>query len=178
MILSMIRVFTSALLALVAFHSFANDCVKLDIYVKDRVSFDNTKDHPCGYIASQCLKSINFEDVRLEPILAFEISNDGRIIKKWPLPVDAQVYSVSGESIVVGYPNYEKQSNGWESPLFVQIKMNGSVLRHAPMLNTNLGGVECSKITSDNIVSSMYCRKYKDQDSGSIRFIAFPEVCT
>ena len=174
----MIRVFVLIFITLVSVHSLASDCVEVDLYVKDGASIENASEHPCGYVLTQCLRAIPLNDNRLEPVWAYEISQVGRVINKWPLPVDAQVYSVSGSSIEVGYPNYERHGNGWENPAFAQVKSNGSISRKPAVSIKKLNGIECSKITNDATVSLVCCRKYKDKNSGEIRIIAFPEVCT
>lgn len=94
------------------------------------------------------------------------------------MPVDAQVYSVSGSDIFVAFPNYDGFDNGWTQPILVKIGMNGSLKRLEKLSEQHLGVVECSKYTNDPDVKQSFCYKFKDIDSNNIRIISSEPVCS
>ncbi len=157
--------------------SLALDCVVLDRYVNDGYEVEGSQQHPCGNTLSMCLTDLS-STKKLSPTWALELSNKGKVIRKWPMPVDAIVWSISGNALFAGYPNYTGHENGWESPNFVKVTANGNVSRQSHISKTEGKSFLCSKLTDIPDLQKSFCFKYKDIETKAPRIISFEPACT
>ncbi len=174
----MLRASITLLLMIAAFNCNASQCVKVDLFVKHDVTLKNTNDHPCGVVATQCRTSLPMLHKYLDTIWAYELGVNGELVNKWPIPVDAQVYEVTDDSIVAAYPNYKGHLNGWEKPNFVRIQKSGRIKKNGPVKKSSFVMEDCTALVEKTLNNTdLICQKFKDATSGKLRILAYPTVC-
>lgn len=156
---------------------WAADCTDITRYVKNNVKLENTKPHPCGKTFSMCISKIT-ETTELSPAWAYELSTDGKLLEKWPLPVDAQVWSIAGTEIFAAYPNQDGFENSWTQPSKIRINPHGKFSAISQISESKHKIFECSKYTNDPNIKQAYCHIFRDLKSSKERIIAFEPVCT
>ncbi len=157
-------------------------CVELELWGKKHTysSTSDLKAHPCGGIKTICVNTIS-ETEKLEPSWAYELSIENRkIIHKWPIPVDSQVYSIYGEKLTVASPNYNNYTGGnaWDSPRFFRIELNGRVEQIKPIAKEYLDPFKCPVVEGEKGIEHMWCYKFKHSNKTKIRVIAVSGVCS
>ncbi len=157
--------------------ALAGDCVEIDRFVKTGSQVSEARPHPCGNVVSQCLTQIT-ETSKLLPTWAYELASDGKILGKWPMPVDGQVWAVSGEHIYVAYPNHEDRINEWNKPKYIKVNASGTISILGEISKSNEVVYECSKLTEAPYLKSAFCVQYTDLKSGKKRIISSEPVCS
>ena len=166
-----------ALFATVFQPAFSSECIDIDRYVKDGVQPSAARSHPCGDVVSQCLTRIT-ETPELSPNWAYEISENGEVLKKWPMPVDGQIWGISEEYILVAFPNRKSRNNEWESPNFIKISTEGEIFRLKKISKSDEMVHACSDLTGISYLQSAFCAEFSDMKSGKKRIVSEEPVCS
>ncbi len=159
------------------FPVWAQDCVVMDLFVKPGLQVENTQSHVCGEVYSQCIHSIPINSQKFNPAWAYELSKNGDIINKWPMPVDARVKAVAGQHIIAAYPDYANKENRWDDPHYVKIDKQGLVNRIEVITPAKIETLECPEVAAENSIMNMSCGLFSDTASGKKRLFAFRPQC-
>ena len=149
----------------------------IDRYVKPGIQIESSESHPCGAVVSKCLTHIT-ETEELSPTWAYELSPAGEVINKWPMPVDGQVWAVSGDQIYVAYPNYEDESNGWTNPNYIKIGPKGFISKLRKISKSEKTSFGCAKMTENPTLQNAYCWEFSDMATRESRFVSSEPICS
>ena len=156
----------------------ARECVKVSLFVGEKAKLKNIEAHPCGGTVSLCLKKIPKKFYKMQD-KAYELSSEGKVIKKWPLVADAQVRGIVGSKVIVAYPNDSKKyENGWVEPYFIRISPSGRIKKHRKVLPEPSNYFRCSEVTQDERFVGDFCFKLKDLKTKKVRIMYSPPVCS
>lgn len=157
--------------------SYAEDCITIDRFVKAGVSIDSSRPHPCGWVYSQCLDQI-IETKNLFPNWAHELSPQGEVLRAWPMPVDGEIWAVSGDFLYVAFPNSNDQGNEWASPNYIKISPDGHVSTIDKISRPEVDISECSELTDVPNLQNAFCGNYLELGTNKNRIISFEPVCS
>ncbi len=109
----------------------------------------------------------------LEPELVVEFSQDGDVIRRWPIPVDSLVIGMLGERIVVPRSDARAGADaltiGEEGDLFV------TAMARMPEFGKP---VPCPTLPEFGASAYLRCFEHRDIVSGQARRIAYNAPCT
>jgi hypothetical protein len=181
MAINMKLLFPLCVLLLIPAVSMADDkCIEVSLWGKPHTYGPDSKldPHPCGGTKIVCLNTIT-ETEELEPGWAYEIGKN-KVIARWPIPVDGQVYSVEGSKIIVAFPN-DKESvsgNAWEAPTFILINSNGNLKKSTPIKEQYVKAFSCPELKDVPGIKDMWCYSFQGKGKNEERVIAVPSVCS
>jgi hypothetical protein len=111
--------------------------------------------------------------VTLEPELVVELSQTGKIIRRWPMPVDSIVAAVSGGQIII--PRGDARA-GAEA---LAINERGDLSLRTIPASADFGkSIKCPLIREFGDSAYLRCFEHRDLASGQIRRIAYQGPCT
>ena len=179
MIKSILLLFSCLVIATLA--SANQSCIKVELWGNTSTFGQDPElqEHPCGGIKTVCVEKIEEID-GLHPSWAYELPGDKtKIINKWPIPADGQVYDLSGESLIVAYPNYKKEpgGNAWEPPRFLRVDHGGNIEGSKPTKEQFVEYFECPRLNENRDIEQMWCYSFTANESKVERIIAVPPVC-
>lgn len=128
-------------------------------------------DHPCGAVAVASVSRMPAYDANgtLEPELVVEYSSDRRELRRWSAPVDAQIWAVEGEQILV---NQEDR--------FYWIATDGRIgeTRQSESAPPETAEGQCGTPAGQEGSDYAQCRVFRDAVTGAGRTLFFQAVCT
>lgn len=132
--------------------------------------------HPCGSVLTLRASRMPVGLLDFRVLWAYELSQSGQILARWPLPVDAVPLGTDGDRLIVRQSQYESVVViTQESGIGVPLKDLPSFDDSAPYRSM----VACPLSSAPSEVSSGYvCATFIEEESGAGRTIAFPPVCT
>lgn len=133
--------------------------------------------HPCGSVLtlrSSRIPVVGLSDFRV--LWAYELAQNGQVLARWPLPVDAVPVGTDGDRLIIRQALYEN----------VVVVTQGSEIGvpadGLPPFNYSepyRRMVACPLSSGPSEVHPGYiCAAFDEQQTGASRTIAFPPVCT
>jgi hypothetical protein len=130
--------------------------------------FKGMSDHPCGEVAEaevSKLPSPNYEP--LGPDLVVELNRRGKVIRRWPAPVDHNISAVKGDKILV---------TAGERAFW--IRPDGSFKKEAVIPQSSVTLAECDLTSVFGKSAYARCAIYRDLATGKKRTLGYQGVCS
>ena len=130
--------------------------------------FERTLDHPCGEVAvAKVSKLPTAKDGPLEAELVVELDSGGKVIHRWPMPVDHLPRAVRGDELLV--------SAGDKG---VWVRADGSFRRElgAPASTVKLFACDLTSVFGKSDYAQ--CGVFVDVESHKERTLGYQGVCT
>ncbi len=109
----------------------------------------------------------------LEPELVVELSQTGKITRRWPMPVDSIVAAVSGGQIIVS------QGDARAGAEALAINEKGDLSLRTIPTSADFGKwVKCPPIQEFGDSAYLRCFEHRDLGSGQTRRLAYQGPCT
>ena len=159
--------------------AYRSPCVNTEFWLlnNDSSYFAKSYEGPCGRVVSLCVGSISNIQPNLDTNKVFELV-EKRVKNTWLVPVDSVVYAVRGADLIIACPNYDAGTNGWDSPRFFQVNIDGSISTHVPIQMEAEVSFQCPRIIGIDGIETMYCKKFIDGLDSRVRYLAMEHVCT
>jgi hypothetical protein len=129
-----------------------------------------TEDHPCGKVIYARVTAFprGRKGSALIPEIVVELGAKGKVIRRWPIPVDATPLGVRAESLLL---NTEGRRL-WVTPEGVIAPYHG----RGSLPPSAVTG--CATPSDFNRSPFRECRKFRDLNSGKVRWLSFQGPCT
>jgi hypothetical protein len=130
----------------------------------------STVDHPCGKIVVARVRALPPVQLvsTLRPERVIEVGLSGRVIRRWPIPVDASPIALRGTSLRVESGTLKL----WVTP-------QGAITPYKGVLSLpEPEPASCSPRREFGDSAYVQCRRFRDVSSGEYRILSFEGMCT
>lgn len=130
--------------------------------------FERMLDHPCGEVAvAKVSKLPTAEDSPLEAELVVELDSGGKVIRRWPMPVDYWPRAVRGEELLVS-----------AGDMSFWVRADGSFRRETKTPSFSAKPVSCDLTSVFGKSDYARCSIFVDLETLKERTIGYQGVCT
>ncbi len=124
-------------------------------------------EHPCGKVARARVTTIPVQGGALVAEVV-EVNSDGKIIQRWPIPVDSHPIAVSGERLLLD-----------TNDLKFWVDLSGTIARYDGKESLpQPGTAPCQRASDFKKTASFSCQVFTDLVSRKERIIQFQTPCT
>lgn len=128
------------------------------------------EDHPCGKVAIARVSALPGYSVNgaLVPELAVEVDANGKVVRRWPMPVNSYPLALHGGRLLLA-----------TGSLKFWVDSRGAITRYTetePLPEPKL--VPCKRTSTFGNSAYVECRAVRDLSSGRDRIIQFEAPCT
>jgi len=138
--------------------------------VEKEPRYVSTVDHPCGKVVVARVRALppvgSVSALRTERVV--ETDSTGKVVRRWPMPVDASPIGLRGASLLVdtGLLKF------WITPSGAITPYKNSRSLPEPEL------ASCSPTREFGDSAYVQCRRYRDAASGKSRILSFEGPCS
>ena len=130
----------------------------------------STADHPCGKVVVARVYAMPPVEPKsaLVPERVLEVDSSGKVIRRWPMPVDASPIALRGTRLLVE----TGELKFWITP-------QGAIIPYGPISALPAPEpVSCSHSAEFGDSDYVQCRKFRDLSSGKDRIVSFEGPCS
>ena len=128
------------------------------------------EDHPCGKVVVARVRALPpiGSVSALHPERVIEMDSTGKVVRRWPIPVDACPVGLNGTRLLVdtGLLKF------WVTPKGVITPYGTAIALPPPE------PVSCSRSREFGDSAYVQCRRFRDQTSGKYRILSFEGPCS
>ena len=145
------------------------------LYVSEQSElYEFAPPHPCGRVLVLRANKVPQDLPTFTILPAVELNENGDILARWPLPVDAVPTAVVGDSLAIRLSE-SRQSVFLSTSGDIGLPVEGGWPEEGTKAEPN--HVDCP-VSADSFVSQYFCITLADQASGQRRIIGYPPTCT
>lgn len=138
--------------------------------VEKDARYVSTSDHPCGKVVVARVRALPpvGGGSALVPERVVEVDSSGRVLRRWPMPVDASPIALSGTNLLVE----SEALKFWVTPQGAITPYKNARTLPEPEL------ASCSPTREFGDSAYVQCRRYRDVSSGKNRILSFEGPCS